>query len=197
VFFARSRHHNTHVQWRRAEEKLCRGDGVGPENLHHRGRVTQEGAVDSRRNRGRTPLIMLMCRLVLFKCTLLFICIFFHWLDAMLPTPLTPHLSRPEFQSVYEPAEDTFLLLDALQDEAPLIRSRRPRLCVEIGYVVLPAPNLCTLAHHGWRVLTPGRVPDASLPSQPTCWVLHLRVRLSRVLLFFAQSNAFWRETDS
>ena len=33
------------------------------------------------------------------------------------PTPLYPHLRSPEFRDVYEPAEDTFLLLDALEKE--------------------------------------------------------------------------------
>ncbi|GAA5883681.1 hypothetical protein JCM3774_002951 [Rhodotorula dairenensis] len=50
----------------------------------------------------------------------------------MLPTPLTPHLSHPEFESVYEPAEDTFILLDALeQDAAHLLRGSI--LCLEVG----------------------------------------------------------------
>ena len=36
---------------------------------------------------------------------------------------------------VYEPAEDTFLLLDALQDELPYLVALDPALCVEIGCV--------------------------------------------------------------
>lgn len=35
--------------------------------------------------------------------------------------------------NVYEPAEDTFLLLDALQAELPQLLALLPALCVEIG----------------------------------------------------------------
>ncbi|GAA5988783.1 hypothetical protein JCM10908_006168 [Rhodotorula pacifica] len=49
----------------------------------------------------------------------------------MLPTPLTPHLANPEFESVYEPAEDTFILLDALEQDADVLRGSR--VCLEVG----------------------------------------------------------------
>ncbi|SGY14819.1 BQ5605_C013g07113 [Microbotryum silenes-dioicae] len=50
----------------------------------------------------------------------------------MIPTPSTSHLSKLDFESVYEPAEDTFALLDAL--EADRARLQGSRLCLEIGY---------------------------------------------------------------
>ncbi|TMW61500.1 hypothetical protein Poli38472_012691 [Pythium oligandrum] len=34
---------------------------------------------------------------------------------------------------VYEPAEDTYLFLDALQDELPFLQTLDPAICVEIG----------------------------------------------------------------
>ncbi|OZJ06369.1 hypothetical protein BZG36_00757 [Bifiguratus adelaidae] len=37
------------------------------------------------------------------------------------------------FMNVYEPAEDTFLFLDALEGEADAIRARHPSVCLEIG----------------------------------------------------------------
>jgi len=34
---------------------------------------------------------------------------------------------------VYEPAEDTFILLDALEKDAGILQELKPRLCVEVG----------------------------------------------------------------
>uniref|UniRef100_A0A915L3T1 Methyltransferase small domain-containing protein n=1 Tax=Romanomermis culicivorax TaxID=13658 RepID=A0A915L3T1_ROMCU len=42
-------------------------------------------------------------------------------------------LTNEEKLSVYEPSEDTFLLLDALEKDAELIEKQRPTICVEIG----------------------------------------------------------------
>ncbi|CAO1625861.1 unnamed protein product [Parajaminaea phylloscopi] len=57
----------------------------------------------------------------------------------MIPTPSLSHLSRDDFLNVYEPAEDTFILLDALEQDAAELQGtdgrhrHRPRLVVEIG----------------------------------------------------------------
>ncbi|KAJ2848608.1 HemK methyltransferase member 2 [Coemansia brasiliensis] len=50
-----------------------------------------------------------------------------------LPTPDTLHLSRPEYATVYEPAEDTYLLLDALEKDRAELQALQPQICVEIG----------------------------------------------------------------
>ncbi|RKP14314.1 N6-adenine-specific DNA methyltransferase 1 [Piptocephalis cylindrospora] len=50
------------------------------------------------------------------------------------PTPDHDHiLKAPYRDAVYEPAEDTFLLLDALEGDASLLTSLLPRVCLEIG----------------------------------------------------------------
>ncbi|EJD04388.1 uncharacterized protein FOMMEDRAFT_81636 [Fomitiporia mediterranea MF3/22] len=51
----------------------------------------------------------------------------------MLPTPDLSHLTRQDYERVYEPAEDTFILLDALEKDAEELRNAKPRLCLEIG----------------------------------------------------------------
>uniref|UniRef100_K3WFS2 Methyltransferase small domain-containing protein n=1 Tax=Globisporangium ultimum (strain ATCC 200006 / CBS 805.95 / DAOM BR144) TaxID=431595 RepID=K3WFS2_GLOUD len=44
-----------------------------------------------------------------------------------------PEIDMPYDCNVYEPAEDTFLFLDALQDELPLLTALDPSFCLEIG----------------------------------------------------------------
>lgn len=55
---------------------------------------------------------------------------------AALPAAVMPdltHLSPADFEAVYEPQEDTWLLCDALLAEAPALVARAPALAVEIG----------------------------------------------------------------
>lgn len=74
-----------------------------------------------------------------------------HQSTRMIPTPITSHLSAADFENVYEPAgefasvscppitrltrivhsEDTFILLDALEQDAELLKGSR--VCLEIG----------------------------------------------------------------
>ncbi|PWN52429.1 putative methylase [Violaceomyces palustris] len=61
----------------------------------------------------------------------------------MIPTPSLSHLTKEDYRKVYEPAEDTFALLDALEEDAERITSQKVnrapdssgkgKLCVEIG----------------------------------------------------------------
>ncbi|KAI0768617.1 putative methylase [Trametes elegans] len=51
----------------------------------------------------------------------------------MIPTPDLSHLKTEDYRHVYEPSEDTFILLDALEADAEDLRNLRPRICLEIG----------------------------------------------------------------
>ncbi|CAH3166598.1 unnamed protein product [Porites lobata] len=49
------------------------------------------------------------------------------------PTPSFAHLKKTDYDNIYEPAEDTFLMMDALEKDAEFLKEQRPLLCVEIG----------------------------------------------------------------
>ncbi|XP_066476313.1 methyltransferase N6AMT1 [Tiliqua scincoides] len=52
----------------------------------------------------------------------------------MIPTPWYSHVGpQGPFSDVYEPAEDTFLLLDALEKDAAELRSAGIEICLEVG----------------------------------------------------------------
>ncbi|XP_025959399.2 methyltransferase N6AMT1 [Dromaius novaehollandiae] len=51
-----------------------------------------------------------------------------------LPTPRYDHVGpHGPFREVYKPAEDTFLLLDALEQDAAQLQEARVEICLEIG----------------------------------------------------------------
>lgn len=50
-----------------------------------------------------------------------------------METPFTNHISLDDFKYVYEPAEDSFLLLDALEADLDFLKQMKPKVCLEIG----------------------------------------------------------------
>jgi release factor glutamine methyltransferase len=49
-----------------------------------------------------------------------------------LPTPKLPH-SKADYEHVYEPQEDSFLLLDGLEKDMAFLSALNPKLILEIG----------------------------------------------------------------
>ncbi|XP_053994391.1 methyltransferase N6AMT1 [Hylaeus volcanicus] len=49
-----------------------------------------------------------------------------------MDTPII-NLSEKELETVYEPAEDSFLLLDALEADLKVLKDTKPVMCLEIG----------------------------------------------------------------
>ncbi|XP_055916720.1 methyltransferase N6AMT1 [Eupeodes corollae] len=50
-----------------------------------------------------------------------------------MDTPHYDHLTLQDYEKVYEPAEDTFLLLDAIEDDLEYLNTVQPGVCLEIG----------------------------------------------------------------
>jgi release factor glutamine methyltransferase len=51
----------------------------------------------------------------------------------MLETPDYSHFSTSDYEKIYEPCEDTFLFLDALEADIAFLNELRPAFVVEIG----------------------------------------------------------------
>jgi hypothetical protein len=60
---------------------------------------------------------------------------------AASPTPDTRHLAWPAYAEVYPPAEDSYLLMDALEADRARLVAQRPLLCWEIGCVSACSPR--------------------------------------------------------
>jgi len=120
----------------------------------------------------------------------------------MIPTPELSHLTREDYEHVYEPAEDTFILLDAIEEEADELRQLHPLVCLEIGSgsgcvsafvgnILGPstALYLCTdiNAHASRCTIATGRVNKVPLESINTSLAAPLSSRLKHsidILLF-------------
>lgn len=50
-----------------------------------------------------------------------------------MKTPYQDHIDPADFHHVYEPSEDSFLLIDALEKDLDYLKSKQPLFCLEVG----------------------------------------------------------------
>lgn len=50
-----------------------------------------------------------------------------------METPSYSHFTLKDYENIYEPSEDTFLLIDALEIELPFLKAKQPLICLELG----------------------------------------------------------------
>jgi release factor glutamine methyltransferase len=53
--------------------------------------------------------------------------------EGVAQLPKLSHLTSKDYANVYEPAEDTYLFLDALLKDLPALRKLQPSICLEVG----------------------------------------------------------------
>lgn len=51
----------------------------------------------------------------------------------LMDTPILSHITQSDYLTVYEPAEDSYLMLDALEKEIDVIHELQPVVCLEVG----------------------------------------------------------------
>ncbi|XP_068620413.1 methyltransferase N6AMT1-like [Battus philenor] len=50
-----------------------------------------------------------------------------------METPQQNHINKADFDFVYEPSEDSFLLIDALENDLEYLKNKNPIFCLEVG----------------------------------------------------------------
>lgn len=105
-----------------------------------------------------------------------------------METPHYSHLTSKDYAYVYEPSEDTFLLIDALENELPFLNSRKPLVTAEIGpgsgIVISALAKYLDYQNHGFFAVDINRY--ACEATKRTAFVNNVNVEVSEMDLLTA-----------
>ncbi|XP_020289423.1 hemK methyltransferase family member 2 [Pseudomyrmex gracilis] len=87
-----------------------------------------------------------------------------------METPVV-NLSEEELKTVYEPSEDSYLLIDALEADLEILQGMKPVICLEIGSgsgIVITALAMALKKHHKAHFIAIDINPDACKATRRT-----------------------------
>lgn len=95
-----------------------------------------------------------------------------------METPIVK-LSDEELKTVYEPSEDSYLLVDALEADLKILHVMKPRICLEIGSgsgIVITALAMALKRHRNVHFIAIDINPDACRATRRTSLVNSVNV---------------------
>lgn len=91
-----------------------------------------------------------------------------------METPIVK-LSNEELKTIYEPSEDSYLLIDALEADLKILHAIKPRICLEIGsgsgIVITALAMALKKSHHNVQFIAIDINPDACRVTKRTSLV--------------------------
>lgn len=79
--------------------------------------------------------------------------------EMSFPTPSFAHLKKTDYDNIYEPAEDTFLMMDALEKDAEFLKEQRYYTAYSLRLLSIFHPS-CILSEAGFNFCGVGACAD-------------------------------------